>query len=270
METPVRPGRVTRTFELQDGHNAIYGSTIIEGFAGPATLGHHAVLALPAAEAALLFSTSPIRAGFTYPKVFGRPEEGNYQSLAVNRRFRDPRRVPSIFREVAPVDCTVFPSRQGFTDLLQLAQRSRRDRPAWIAAVNTEANYLWFALKNTAVLPSTILWIENRGRHRAPWSGRNCTLGLEDVCSYFDLGIQAAMEDNALQNLGVPTFHRLSAANSFAVRYIQGAVRTPAGFGRVKDVEFPADGLVFLDEAGTRLSTPVRHRWVMSEEPRLP
>jgi hypothetical protein len=263
MDTPVRSGRVTRTYELQDGHNAIYGTTSIQGFVGPATLGHHAVLDLPSTEGGLLLSSSPMRAGFTYPKPFGRPEEGSYQSLAVNRSFRDLHRVPSILRGVGPVDCSVYPARRGYTDLLQIAQKPQRNQPCWIAAVNTEANYLWFALKDPSILPSTIVWIENRGRHRPPWSGRNCSLGLEDVCSYFDLGIKAAMNPNPFQQRGVPTFHRLTADNPFMVRYIQGAVRTPMGFGRVKEVEFLEDEIAFLDEMGKRLNTPVRHCFVM-------
>lgn len=265
METTVRRGRVTRTFELQDGHNVVYGTTSIEGFAGPTTLGHHAVLALPDVEGGLLLSSSPLLLGATFPKAFGSPEEGSYQSLAINRRFHNLARVPSIFRHVDPVDCSAFPARRGFTDLVQIAQKPRRNQPCWVAAVNTEANYLWFAFKDSSVLPSTVLWIENRGRHSAPWSGRNCSLGIEDVCSYFDLGIEAAMQWNPFQDKGVPTFHPLSHENALDVRYIQGAVRTPAGFGRVQDVEFHNDEVVFIDGSGKRLTTPVRYRFVMRE-----
>ena len=110
--------------------------------------------------------------------------------------------------------------------------------------------------------PRPSLWIENRGRHRAPWSGRNCSLGLEDVCSYFDLGIEGAMHPNPFQGRGVPTFQRLTSATPFVIPYIQGAVRTPAGFGRVKEIEFLADGIAFVDDAGNPFGTPVRHQFL--------
>jgi len=262
IELPVRNGRVTQTYTLHDGENAVYTTTAIEGFAGPATMGHHAVLAVSAVERALLVSTSPIILGMTCPYLFTNPAEGNYQSLATGRRFTRLSRVPSIFREARFADCSAFPVRPGFTDLLQVAQRPRGRHPAWTAAVNSEAGYLWFALKDPAVLPSTVLWIENRGRHSAPWKGRTSLLGLEDVCSYFDTGISASAAPNAFSLKGVPTAHRLSDKSPFEVRYIQGIVRTPAGFGRVKSVRFRPGEAVFIDATGNRLSTRVRHEFL--------
>ena len=38
------------------------------------------------------------------------------------------------------------------------------------------------------VFPSMLLWISNRGRQYAPWSGRFLALGVEPVCAAFDLG----------------------------------------------------------------------------------
>jgi len=262
IELPVRKGRVTQTYTLHDGENAVYTTTAIEGFAGPATMGHHAVLAVPAPERALLVSTSPIVLGMTCPYPFADPSEGNYQSLATGRRFTRLSRAPSIFRETPIADCSAFPVRPGFTDLLQLAQRPRGRHPAWTVAVNSEAGYLWFAFKDPAVLPSTVLWIENRGRHSTPWKGRTSLLGLEDVCSYFDTGISASAAPNAFSLRGVPTVHRLSDKSQFEVRYIQGIVRTPAGFGCVKSVRFRSGEAVFIDVAGNRLSARVRHEFL--------
>ena len=41
---------------------------------------------------------------------------------------------------------------------------------------------------DTKVLPDALVWISNGGRSHAPWSGRHYALGLEPVCSFFDLG----------------------------------------------------------------------------------
>ncbi len=73
------------------------------------------------------------------------------------------------------------------------------------------------------------------------------------------------MQPNPFQAKGVPTFHRLDSTNPFVIPYIQGAVRTPAGFGRVKEIEFLEDGIAFLDDSGKRLSAPVRHQFLVPQ-----
>ena len=40
---------------------------------------------------------------------------------------------------------------------------------------------------DTAQLPDVLLWISQRGRQHAPWSGRNVALGVEPCLSCFDL-----------------------------------------------------------------------------------
>lgn len=47
MELTIRPGRAMKTLSLVAGQNVVYGRDVIEGFAGPTTMGHHATLAMP-------------------------------------------------------------------------------------------------------------------------------------------------------------------------------------------------------------------------------
>ena len=65
MDTEVRPGKLTKSVHLIEGQNAIYSTHRIEGFAGPAPLGHHATLAMPETEGAIRISHSPIEFGMT-------------------------------------------------------------------------------------------------------------------------------------------------------------------------------------------------------------
>jgi hypothetical protein len=262
INTPVRSGRVMRTFTLLDGESVVYDATEIDGFSGPATLGHHAVLALPQREWALLVSSSPLLMGMTCPYPFGVPAEGNYQSLAIGHTFKSLARVRSIFRDTRSQDCSRFPARAGFTDLVQFAQRPVTGKPAWTAAVNTEKGYLWFALKDPGVLPTTLLWIENRGRHRPPWSGRNCSLGVEDVCSYFDMGISASAAPNPFSKRGVATIHRLLKERPFVVRYMQGVVRVPPDFRMVRKAVFSPGAVVFVDKDGRQARTAAHHEFL--------
>lgn len=258
LETKARPGSVRRAFSLVEGHNVIYCETTVEGFAGPMTMAHHAVLRapLPEVEGGLLLSNSGMRFGMVYPDPFGSPARGEYQSLGIGASFSTLDSVPSHFKSTGPQDCSVWPVRRGFTDLLQIAA-TPQEGPAWTVAVNAAEGYLWFSLKDTRVLPSTIFWIENRGRHSPPWSGRNCALGLEDACTFFDYGAEKSSQPNAFSERGVQTAHVLDGS-PFTVRYIQGIARCPGGFGRVVAVKFSSKEAIFMDAAGIRVSTGVQ------------
>ena len=166
----------------------IYDQNVIEGFAGPTTLAHHATLAMPDQQESVLVATSPCRFGMTNPTPTGDPPGGEYQAVAPGRRFKSLEAVPLLSAEPKTGDCTRFPTRKGFTDLASIANDPRVS-PAWTAATFTTEGFLWFALKDPAVLPVTVLWMSNHGRHMPPWSGRNACLGLEDVCGLLAEGL---------------------------------------------------------------------------------
>lgn len=262
--TQVRPGRVTRRFGLVEGCNAVYSATTIEGFAGPAPLGHHAILALPEEERAMLISTSRFTLGMTCPHVFSAPESREYQSLALGERFTELGRVPTLFRVPAQTDCSSYPARPGYADLLGLYDdpANPSGRPSWVAAVNTVENWLWFALKDPAVLPARLFWMENHGRHGSPWNGRNRCLGLEDGCMYFDKGVAESAAENAVNREGIPTCINLNDKSPFTFHYIQGVMKVPAGFGRVTSAEFAPGAVAFTSRSGGRVEAPVRHEFL--------
>jgi hypothetical protein len=58
---------------------------------------------------------------------------------------------------------------------------------------------------NTGHLPSVLLWISNRGRTQEPWNGRHLALGVEPVCSAFDLGPAVSNGANPIAASGVAT-----------------------------------------------------------------
>ncbi len=264
MRTKVRPGKITKTLQLLDGQNVVYSRDVLEGYRGAMPMGHHATLAMPATEGALRVSTSAFALGTTYPGVFSDPAEGAYQALAIGKRFRDLRSVPVRFNDAPPADCTRFPARTGYTDLLAVHKKPG-DAPAWTTAVNTEAGYLWFSLKDPAILPATVFWIANQGRHQEPWAGRNRCLGLEDVCSYFADGLGPSTRANTIAKAGFPTAIRLSPKAPTSIHYIQGVVRVPKGFGRVKDVTFERRRVIFRDGKKS-VSAPVRWSFLKTGE----
>ncbi|MGC3969405.1 MAG: hypothetical protein QM775_19200 [Pirellulales bacterium] len=263
VDTKVRKGRVTKELTLIAGEPVIYSTHTIEGFVGPAPLGHHATLAMPEKEGAMLVSTSPFKIGLTNPTQFSNPANKEYQALAINAKFDDLAKVPQIFKDAPDADCTKFPVRQGYADLLCVVNEAAAEgKPAWVAAVNTAGGYLWFAFKDPKVLPSLLFWIENHGRHGAPWNGRNNCLGLEDLCTYFADGLAPSARENTLTKLGVPTTINLTAERPTSIHYIQGAVPTPNGFGKVERVEFGDRRATFVDVGGKRVDVPVDYEFL--------
>src|SRR5688500_8206907 len=92
FETKARRGTITKELFLIEGQNVIYSRHVIEGFAGPAPLGHHATLAMPDEEGVFRIATSPIRLGVTNPSLFSDPAKREYQSFAIGARVTEDRK----------------------------------------------------------------------------------------------------------------------------------------------------------------------------------
>ena len=267
LATKVRPGTITKQLTLTPGQPVVYTSHVIEGFAGPVPLGHHATLAMPEEEGTIAVSVSPFRLGMTCPGVFSDPAKGEYQSLASGEVFTDLSRVPSRWKQPAEVDCSRFPVRRGYADLLAVVadEKTLAGKPAWTAAVNTRDHWVWFSLRDPRVLPTTVFWIENHGRHGVPWNGRNSCLGLEDVCAYFAEGFVPSITPNPLSKQGIRTAVELDAKKPTEIRSAQGAVHVPAGFDRVKTIDFAQpDRIGLISESGLTVTVPVRHDFVLT------
>ncbi|MSU46464.1 MAG: hypothetical protein EXS42_04925 [Lacunisphaera sp.] len=58
-----------------------------------------------------------------------------------------------------------------------------------LTCARRNATIVWFALKDPRVLASTVLWYSSGGRHRG-------VLGLEDVASYFHIGLAGSAAPN--------------------------------------------------------------------------
>jgi len=263
MKTKTRSGKVTKTLALVDGQNVVYLQHVLEGFSGKMPLGHHPILSVGEKEGAVRVATSAFRFGMTNPVPFGNPAKGEYPSFAINKKFSDLRRVPLVWKDCPVADCTAFPARQGFTDLLALF-KTPASGPAWVTATNQAAGYLWFALKDPATLPTTVFWISNCGRHPAPWSGGNRCLAFEDVCAYFAEGLSASVRPNVLTRAGIPTAIKLSPKHPTTVNHIQGVVKVPRGFETVDGVEFAGGCVTFVSTTGKRITAAVNHEFLYS------
>ncbi|MHC4563724.1 MAG: hypothetical protein ACYS8X_13265, partial [Planctomycetota bacterium] len=187
------------------------------------------------------------------------------QSFPPGKQFTSLSRVPLMWKSPAVGDSSALPVRDGFTDLLAVYKKSTRT-PAWTAAVNTVEGFLWFSLKDAAVLPATVMWVDNCGDHTVPCLGRNRCVGLEDVCAFFADGLIPSIRPNCINRAGFPTAIKLLKTKPTAIRHIQGVVKVPRTFGRVSRVSFASGKATFVSAKGKRVSTAVRHEFLAGGE----
>ena len=234
LTTKARPGRVDKEISLLDGQNVVYSRHVVSGMSGLMNLGHHAMLRFPDPPGSGLVSTSRFVYGQVFPQPFELPEKRGYSCLKPGAEFESLEEVPTLTGDTA--DLTRYPARRGFEDLVMLV--SDADAPfAWTAVAFPSQRFVWFALKDPRILRETVLWISNGGRHYPPWSGRHVNvMGLEDVTSYFHLGLAESARKNPLIDKGYLTCLRLSPRKPLAVPYIMGVARIPPGFDRVVSI----------------------------------
>lgn len=262
----VRKGRITKELSLVAGQNVLYSSHTVEGFAGRAPLGHHATLTMPDKEGSVRIATSAFSFGMTYPGLFSDPSQREYQNLLPGAKWSDLSKVPVAWKNAPDADLTRMPGPRGFADLVQINSLSweKTGGPAWITATYPESDYVWFALKDQSVLQSTVLWMENRGRHGHPWNGRNNCLGLEDVTAHFADGLAPSSSENVLSRNGVRTALELTDKTPTVVRYIQGVVRIPKNFDNVQGLRFSPRTVTFVSTTGMQVTAPVHHEFLKS------
>ncbi len=131
-----------------------------------------------------------------------------------------------------------------------------QDRPdfAWTAAAFPKEGYVWFSLKDPRVLQSTVFWISNGGRHYTPWNGRHVNvMGLEDVTSYFFLGISPAEKPNPISREGFKTFTKFDPKKPTSINYIMAVAAIPHDFERVKKIIPDTHGVTLVSPAGHRI-----------------
>ena len=234
LTTKVRPGRVDKRIWLVDGQNTLYCQHVVSCMSGPMNLGHHAMLKFPDAPGSGLVSTSRFVYGQVFPQAFELPEKLGYSWLQQGAEFKSLQKVPTITGETA--DLTQYPARRGFEDLVLLVSDAKAPF-AWTAVTFPKQRYVWFALKDPRVLRETVFWLSNGGRHYPPWNSRHVNvMGLEEVTSYYAIGLAESARPNPIARKGLQTCLTLSPKTPLVVPYIMGIAAIPAGFDRVTSI----------------------------------
>ncbi len=234
LRTKIRAGRVDKRISLAQGHNTIYCQHVVSGMSGPMNPGHHAMLKFPDEPGSGLLSTSRFVYAQVLPQPFESAERGGYYSLKPGAEFESLEAVPMVNGETA--DLSRYPARRGFEDLVMLVSDDTAPF-AWTAVSFPKQRFVWFALKDPRVLRQTVLWFSNGGRHYPPWNGRHVNvMGLEEVTSFFHLGLAESARKNSISEKGFPTCLQLDPKQPLVVAYVMGVARIPAGFDRVVSI----------------------------------
>jgi len=254
LNTKTRSGLIEKKIQLRDGHNAVYCQHTLSGMSGPMSFGHHAMLRFPSKPGSGIFRTSR----FIFGKVcdqFDSPALATPTFLQPGAEFKRLDRVPAVTGELT--DISRYPARHGYEDAVLLVSDPKLPY-AWTAVTFPEQRYVWFALKNPALLRFTLLWYSNGGRHFPPWNGRHVgVMALEEITSFFHYGLAESVASNSLSHRGYPTTVTLSKRHPTVIPYIMAVQSIPRGFDGVRKITLRGGQAILRSESGKEVTAPL-------------
>ena len=261
MRTRARRGRVDKRLILRDGHAAVYSEHVLSGMSGPMCIGTHPMLLFPDQPGAGAITTSAFKRGFVVPTAWEKPEAKGYSLLKPGAPFSSLERVPAAAG--GSLDLSLYPARRGFEELVEVISDARLPF-AWSAVTLPGAGYMFFQLKNPRVLRETVLWFSNGGRHYPPWNGRHVNVvGVEEVTSFFHLGLAESAKPNLLTRAGGPTAVQLRPDRPLRVAHILALAAIPRGFDAVNSIVPAKGGVTLVSRSGRKVFAPLDLDFVM-------
>lgn len=261
MDLTLTDGKVTKRITLDDEQEAVYIEHEVSGLEGDFPIGHHAILNYPAENEKMYLAADKFDLGMVHPGIFSAPVNKEFQCLLPGAEFSDLTKVPCFYKTPDTIDCTTYPMPVGYTDIFAMF-RKESALPAWTAVVYPERGYIWYALKDSAVLPGTAIWNANQGRYGEPWNGRTSCIGIEDCCSNFACGYKPSIEENELTARNWRSAFTFSKDTPSSIKVIQGIARIGSDFGRVEKVEFVQDGVCFTGSNGQTVTAKVDWKFI--------
>jgi hypothetical protein len=266
LALPIQGGQCVATTVLLEGHQFVYQRHDFSGLAvfNP---GHHAMLRCSERCASTTSSFGPHVLVGTPPEAAASASDPKRSRLQPGCLAADAASV--LGRDGARIDATRFPGPSGMDDTFMICADPALEH-GWSAATFHDAGYVWLALRNSAQLPSTFVWLSNGGRSDPPWNSRHSgVLGLEDMMGYYGAGLAASARINELNARGIATCRRMQAAETASIPYIQGVMRIPGGFDVVASVKPAAAGeLLVTARNGCEVRVPCR--WEFLRDVRIP
>lgn len=242
LREKVEGASLTKHLTLCPGHPAVYQRHVFESGAGTIPVAHHAMIHVPGG-ARLSFSSKV--SGFTPTKALEPDPQRGRSVLLYPQHFSSLTKVRRADGGVS--DASLYPFDQSHEDLIIMSE-TPGSRIGWSAALARADGFLFFALKDAAILPHTVLWMSNGGRSYAPWKSRHrAVIGIEE----------ASLDHRLIENpqdrvAGVV----LGAGKTTTVRYALGAIPVPEGWTNVRDIALAADKITLTDASGDQREVP--------------
>lgn len=242
LHESIEGARLTKHLTLRPGHPVVYQSHVFEGGSGTMPVAHHAMLHLPG-TARLSFSSKA--SGLTPRSALETDPKRGRSVLAYPQKISS---LETLRREDGGLsDASLYPFDLGHEDLVILVEKPGT-KLGWSAALAKTDGFLFFALKDAALLPHTVLWMSNGGRFYPPWNGRHhAVIGIEEASLDHRL-----IDDPELAAKGLA----LARDRTTTIRYALGAIPAPEGWTSIRDIRLDAGKLIVSDASGETRSVP--------------
>lgn len=250
LERPVMGAQITKEIMLYADQPALYQRHEITGGSkeegAGLTFAHHPMLRVSPGD---LIASSPKRAALTSDA----PLEAAH-ILAYPGRSTDVTQFPS--RDGGRVDLSHYPHHTGHEDFVTLVEEDV-DGLGWTAVSRARERDIVVFVKDSRVMPITMLWMSNGGRDYAPWDGRHDgVLGVEDGCAAGAEGHRAALGDNAVAREGVRTVLTLEEGRTHVLCHATVVLEQPEGWQGVEAISFEDHEMVVEGQNGEILRVP--------------
>ncbi|WP_460273534.1 hypothetical protein [Celeribacter sp. ULVN23_4] len=245
LNREVMGAEISKELRFCDGHPVLYQRHVISGGQGGLTFAHHPMFRVSGGDH---IAYSAKRAAVTTD-----PLEPSHL-LACPGRSEDLTAFPAA--QGGTVDLTKYPRGSGHEDFVTLIERDTQGL-GWTAVSRAAEGDIVVVLKDSAVMPVTMLWISNGGRDYAPWDGRHDgVLGIEDGCAAGAEGHRAALRENAVSKEGVASSVPLSADGTVTLRHAIVVLPQPDGWAGVAGVAVTAGKLTVTGQDGRSVTCP--------------
>jgi hypothetical protein len=222
----------------------LYQTHRVTGGQGAVSFAHHPMARM--AEGGRL-SFSPKRAALTDPVA---------QQVGRNLWALDQTQPDLILpcEDGSDWDLRTYPAGHTVEDFCILVE-AQEARIGWTVLMRNAEDDMLVVLKDARVMPVTMLWVSNGGRDFSPWNGRHTgVLGIEDGCAAGGTGLAAALADNRLTAMGVPTVLPLGCEH--LIRHAMISLPRPPGWAEVAQVTIAKGALILTETGGAQVSVP--------------
>jgi hypothetical protein len=207
--------RLERTIRPMPGESGVRFDLSVEARDNVSLpIGLHPTFRLPAEPGTLRLQPGGFSFGLTYPGDF---EPGAFM-LKHDSLFDSIKEVGT--RDLNRIDLSRLPLVGDSETLVQLCGVDGR-----FDLINEKEKYAVRVEWIPEHFPSCAIWISNRGRKSAPWNGRNLAVGIEPVCSAFELGTAISKQTNPISESGFATCVSFKAEQVWRTQYSIRAVK---------------------------------------------